>query len=202
MKFNLKIILIAIIGFSISLSSCQKEKTLSALPLTNDATYEASSYDITITSNTDWTISSDSDWVTVSATSGSNDGLVTVNFTENTTSDERNAIITVAGTDVESIILALKQTSNPDYNNLIGTWKMDEGNGAYSEMTFAEDLSGTEKRVHEDASEDTQSFTYSFTATNLTISFEGGDTHNVPYSISDNKLTIEAPDGTWIYTKQ
>ena len=54
----------------------------------------------------------------------------------------------------------------------------------------------------EDATETTQNFTYTFTATDLTISFEGGDTNTVPYSVYGNELTITAPDGIWFYTKQ
>ena len=50
---------------------------------------------IKITSNTSWTVSCDHAWCSVSPTSGSNDGSVTVNVEENTSTAERTATITV-----------------------------------------------------------------------------------------------------------
>jgi formylglycine-generating enzyme required for sulfatase activity len=50
---------------------------------------------IKITSNTTWAVSSDQTWCSVSPTSGSNDGSVTVKVEENTTTAERTATITV-----------------------------------------------------------------------------------------------------------
>ena len=50
---------------------------------------------IKITSNTTWTVSSDQAWCSVSPTSGSNDGSVTVKVEENTSTAERIATITV-----------------------------------------------------------------------------------------------------------
>ena len=48
-----------------------------------------------ITSNTSWKVSSDQTWCSVSPTSGSNDGSVTVRVDENTSITERTATITV-----------------------------------------------------------------------------------------------------------
>ena len=50
---------------------------------------------IMITSNTSWTVSSDQTWCSVSPTSGSNGGSVTVKVEENTSTSERTATITV-----------------------------------------------------------------------------------------------------------
>lgn len=49
----------------------------------------------TITSNTSWTVSSDQSWCTVSPTSGSNDGTVTIKADENKSTTSRSANITV-----------------------------------------------------------------------------------------------------------
>ena len=49
----------------------------------------------TITSNTSWTVSSDQTWCTVSPTSGSNDGTVTIKADENKNTTTRSATITV-----------------------------------------------------------------------------------------------------------
>ena len=48
-----------------------------------------------ISSNTSWVVSSDQTWCSVSPTSGSNDGSVTVKVEENTSTAERTATITV-----------------------------------------------------------------------------------------------------------
>ena len=48
-----------------------------------------------ITTNTSWTVESDQTWCSVSPTSGSNDGSVTVKVGENSTTAERTATITV-----------------------------------------------------------------------------------------------------------
>ena len=49
----------------------------------------------TITSNTSWTITSDQPWCTVSSTSGSGNGTITVSVQENSSLDSRSATITV-----------------------------------------------------------------------------------------------------------
>lgn len=49
----------------------------------------------TITSNTSWTVSSNQTWCTVSPTSGSNDGTVTIKADENKSTTSRSANITV-----------------------------------------------------------------------------------------------------------
>lgn len=50
-----------------------------------------------IMSNTTWTVSSDQTWCTVSPTSGSNNGTVTLTVAANSTYNDRTAIITVKG---------------------------------------------------------------------------------------------------------
>ena len=51
----------------------------------------------TITSNSDWTVSSNASWLTVSPTSGSKNGQVTVTIAPNTTTSARSGMITVSG---------------------------------------------------------------------------------------------------------
>jgi formylglycine-generating enzyme required for sulfatase activity len=62
-----------------------------------------------ISSNTMWAISSDKNWCSVSPTSGSNDGSVTVSVEENTSTSERTATITV---ETSSITQTLSVTQN------------------------------------------------------------------------------------------
>ena len=62
-----------------------------------------------ISSNTMWAISSDKNWCSVSPTSGSNDGSVTVSVEENTSTSERTATITI---ETSSITQTLSVTQN------------------------------------------------------------------------------------------
>ncbi|WP_082050921.1 chondroitinase-B domain-containing protein [Neotamlana sedimentorum] len=52
---------------------------------------------VTITSNLDWTVSETADWVSISSTSGSNNGSFTITVDENTTTEDRSASIEVVG---------------------------------------------------------------------------------------------------------
>jgi len=55
------------------------------------------SYTFTIFSNVSWTVTEASPFISVSPTSGTNNGTITVTYTENTSTDSRNGIITVSG---------------------------------------------------------------------------------------------------------
>jgi hypothetical protein len=85
---------------SLSLSG----NTLSLNPAIN------SSGTITITSNTSWTASSGQTWLTVSPTSGSNNGTLTLTATSaNTATTVRTATVTVSGTGVEAQTINITQ---------------------------------------------------------------------------------------------
>jgi len=61
---------------------------------------------ITITANVDWTVSSDETWLTITPTSGSNDGVITASATANA-AEERTATITITdGTTTKTIAVA------------------------------------------------------------------------------------------------
>ena len=60
----------------------------------NDA---SGSYTFTVFSNVAWTVSDNAGFVSVSPTSGSNDGTITVTYLENDTTESRNGIVTVTG---------------------------------------------------------------------------------------------------------
>ncbi|MBV6513794.1 MAG: T9SS type A sorting domain-containing protein [Ignavibacteriales bacterium] len=68
----------------------------------NPTTYTASSsaagsFPITVTSNVSWTASDDQTWITVTPTSGSNNGSVTVSYSENTSPTQRTGTVTITG---------------------------------------------------------------------------------------------------------
>lgn len=55
------------------------------------------SEEITVASNIEWTVTSSADWLTITPTSGSGDGTITVEAAINTSEGERTATITVSG---------------------------------------------------------------------------------------------------------
>jgi hypothetical protein len=63
-----------------------------------------------ITSNVSWTVSSNQTWLTVSPTSGSNNGTVTVTAQQNTGTSTRSATVTVAATGVSSQTVTVTQS--------------------------------------------------------------------------------------------
>jgi alpha-tubulin suppressor-like RCC1 family protein len=64
-------------------------------PASHEVGAEAVPYQILVNSNASWTASVDADWVTLSRTSGSEDGNILVTVAANTTGADRTATITV-----------------------------------------------------------------------------------------------------------
>jgi hypothetical protein len=85
------------------------EAFLTVSPTSLSFTESGGSENISITSNTNWTVSSNQTWCTVSPTSGSNNGTVTIKVDENKNTTERSAIITVKYGD-KSITIPVTQT--------------------------------------------------------------------------------------------
>jgi hypothetical protein len=72
----------------------------------------ADSTHFTVTSNIDWTVLSDADWCTVT-TSGSGNGIITANCSENSTVDPRVANISVTGAGVPPQVVTVSQSGIP-----------------------------------------------------------------------------------------
>lgn len=66
-----------------------------------------------INSNTSWAISSDKNWCSVSPTSGSNDGSVTISVEENTSTSERTATITVESATITRTLSVVQSEATP-----------------------------------------------------------------------------------------
>ncbi len=75
---------------------------------------EGSSRSVSVTSNTLWTVVSDKAWLTVSPSSGSNNGTITVTAGANTTPAIRTAIVTVSADGVSPQIVTISQNSDLD----------------------------------------------------------------------------------------
>jgi hypothetical protein len=92
---------------------CSTGATLSAAPGAVNVAAAANSADtFDITSNTSWTVTDNQSWLTVSPTSGSNNGTVTVTAQENTSASARTATVTVSSTGVPSQTITVTQSGS------------------------------------------------------------------------------------------
>ena len=98
---------------SISVTQTGVNSALTVSPVNQDVSSGAGSTTFTISSNISWTASDDADWLSISPTSGSNNGTLTVNFTENTSGSERTGTITISGSDVGSQSVTVTQAGSP-----------------------------------------------------------------------------------------
>ena len=73
--------------------------------------------EFSITSNTNWTVTSDKSWCTLSPSSGSNNARVTVYVSENTSTSERSATVTVKAGDITQTIAVTQEGSEPEDDN-------------------------------------------------------------------------------------
>jgi hypothetical protein len=97
-----------VLGFSAFILGCKKEDNTPAASLTAGpavliVSKEEGSAVFNIVSNQKWTISSDQSWATLSASSGANDGIITISYSANP-QIARQAIITVSGGGIEARI--------------------------------------------------------------------------------------------------
>ena len=75
----------------------QLGNVLNIVPKTQNVSNPSGSFTIEVTSNVDWTVSSSDSWLTCNPETGSNNGTVTVNYTENTGIEERSGSIAIIG---------------------------------------------------------------------------------------------------------
>ncbi|NOU46010.1 MAG: BACON domain-containing protein [Bacteroidales bacterium] len=112
-----KIILYVMIASMAIFVSCKKDTveetptpTLEITPASQSAASVAGSTNYAITSNSTWTVVSDQSWCIVTA-GGVNNGTVVANYTENTTTEQRVATITVTVTGLTPKVVTLTQGS-------------------------------------------------------------------------------------------
>ena len=70
---------------------------LTVSPSNRDVPYTAGSTTFSVGSNTGWSVSDDASWLTISPSSGSNNGTLTATYQANNTTIQRVAHITVSG---------------------------------------------------------------------------------------------------------
>lgn len=83
--------------------------TLTVNPSSLSFTANGGSQSVSVTSNTTWTVSESCDWITVSPTSGSNNGSFSVTASANTTTTARSCTITVSATGATSRTVTVTQ---------------------------------------------------------------------------------------------
>ncbi|WP_185731535.1 BACON domain-containing protein [Larkinella rosea] len=91
----------------LELISCSGGGTTNNLvvsPLSINASAPASTPTISVTANVAWTVSESLDWLSVSSSSGSNNGSFTINITANTTTSVRSGSVTVSGGGITQTI--------------------------------------------------------------------------------------------------
>jgi uncharacterized protein YjdB len=96
-------------GMTQTVSITQTAATLTVLPNTLSFIAAGESKTFTVTSNVNWTVSNFASWLTVSPSSGSNDGTVTVTAAENTSTDPRLVTITISSDGVASQTVYITQ---------------------------------------------------------------------------------------------
>ncbi|WP_299442569.1 chondroitinase-B domain-containing protein [uncultured Aquimarina sp.] len=90
-----------------SLNSCSNTPPTDILTVSaiSDFAAASGSKTLTITSNVNWTISNTSSWITVSPTSGVNNGSATISVTANSQSTTRTGTVTVSGGSLTRTII-------------------------------------------------------------------------------------------------
>ncbi len=85
------------INRTVSVTQLPGSANLTVVPTDQSVDNSSGSTTFTVTSNVSWSVSDDASWLTVSPVNGSGSGILTAAYTENTTTSQRIATITVSG---------------------------------------------------------------------------------------------------------
>ena len=134
-------------SFFIILCSCSskdsnEEELVENLSLSSVSEFSANgeTASVTITSNLDWTATDNTNWITITPSSGANNGLINVSVVANSTDNKRTGILTVKGGSITKTLTitqaAQEQNSGvldpnkpPSENFDLSTWKLTIPNG-------------------------------------------------------------------------
>lgn len=94
---------------TIEVSQAAFEYVLAVGPQILNFVAEGEAKTLSVNSNTTWSAVSSADWLSVTPTSGSNNGTLIVVATANTSTQQRTATITVSGENVETKTIAVAQ---------------------------------------------------------------------------------------------
>jgi len=93
----------------VSVIQAAASPTLSVVPSVRNVLAPAGSTTFSVTSNTSWTVSESIGWFSVSPMGGSNNGTLTVNYTQNFSVSPRSGQITVSAAGVPDVIVTVNQ---------------------------------------------------------------------------------------------
>nr|WP_321225369.1 polysaccharide lyase family 7 protein [uncultured Psychroserpens sp.] len=144
----------------IGLCSCSSNDSNEVMQIDNltvssvsEFSSNAETQTITVTSNLNWTANEDVSWITISPSSGTNNGAISISVEENQNTNNRSGIVTVNGGNisrsvtitqaaVEENIEGLDPDSAPSQNFDLSTWNLsipvDQGNGTATTITVSE----------------------------------------------------------------
>ncbi|WP_406682721.1 polysaccharide lyase family 7 protein [Seonamhaeicola sp. MEBiC1930] len=149
------VLLVCAFLFSCSSSDSGSEEKIENLEVTSVSEFSAieETKTITVTANLYWYTANNTDWITLSPTSGTNNGTINVTASTNTSNTIRTGVITVIGGDISqnvTITQAAKEESSgildankaPSENFDLSTWKLqipeDEGDGTSLDIKVSE----------------------------------------------------------------
>ena len=112
----------------------------------------AETQSVTVTSNLNWTASTTANWITISPSSGSNNGSFSVTVDANPTDNNRTGTVTVSGGNLSRTLTVIQEAAEisgeldpdkaPSGNFDLSTWNLsipvDEGDGTATTITVSE----------------------------------------------------------------
>jgi poly(beta-D-mannuronate) lyase len=124
------------------------------IALTSEFSENGGSQSVTLTSNLNWTASADANWITITPSSGTDNGPINVSVDENLTNNKRSGIVTVSGGSISKTLsvtqAAAKSTVNsgdldqnkaPSENFDLSTWNIsipdNNGNGTATTISVS-----------------------------------------------------------------
>lgn len=93
---------------TVTVTQASTVPALTATPAIQNVTAAAGSTSFSVTSNTNWTVQGNASWCTITP-SGTGNGTIAVNYTANTGTTARTAILTVSATGVTNVTLTVTQ---------------------------------------------------------------------------------------------
>lgn len=94
---------------NITLTQSANKEILELSVSSMDFTSKSETRNVTISSNTHWVVTGGANWVGINKTEGDNNGTISISIDENTSKDEREAVLTITGSRGTSEKIIIKQ---------------------------------------------------------------------------------------------
>lgn len=114
--------------------SGQTANNLTIAPASLSLGSAASSASIAVTANVSWTVTDDQSWLSVSPTSGANNGSLTVSATANTGTASRSGTVTVSGGGVSRVIAVTQAGQGSPMGTVTATGVVTSSSGWFTEQ--------------------------------------------------------------------